>query len=86
MIPAKKNGAESGNGASMTSKRSMAKIGMAASLGTLVGTGLLGTGKPAVRRLHLWAGIALVGFSYWHYTLYPKTRNTGGARHDREKG
>jgi len=58
-------------GMSMTTKRKLAKVGMAASLGTLVATGLMETDKtPVTKRVHLWSGFALVGFSYWHYTLY----------------
>lgn len=62
----------------MQTKRTLAKAGMAASLGTLVATGLMETGKTeTLKRVHLWSGFALVGFSYWHYSLYNK--KTGGA-------
>ncbi len=58
-------------GMSMTTKRKAAKVGMATSLGVLVATGLMETEKaPVTKRIHLWSGFALVGFSYWHYTLY----------------
>jgi len=54
-------------------KRTLAKAGMAASLGTLVATGLMETGKTeTLKKIHLWSGFALVGFSYWHYSLYNK--------------
>lgn len=54
-------------------KRTLAKAGMAASLGTLVATGLMETSKTeTLKRVHLWSGFALVGFSYWHYSLYNK--------------
>lgn len=54
--------------------KTLAKVGMAASLGTLVATGLLETNRSTtLKRVHLWSGFALVGFSYWHYTLYQKT-------------
>jgi hypothetical protein len=57
----------------MSQKRTLAKAGMAVSLGTLVATGLLETTRSAgLKRLHLWSGFALVGFSYWHYSLYQK--------------
>jgi hypothetical protein len=52
--------------------RAAAKIGMSISLGALVATGLL----PGVRsrHLHIWSGLALVGFSIWHHSLYqPRT-------------
>jgi hypothetical protein len=65
-------------GMTTQTKRTLAKAGMAASLGTLVATGLMETGKTeALKRVHLWSGFALVGFSYWHYSLYNK--KTGGA-------
>ncbi|QTA86992.1 hypothetical protein [Desulfonema magnum] len=53
-------------------KRSIAKVGMALSMGTLVYTGFRGQEN---RTLHIVSGLALVGFSYWHYSLYqPKRR------------
>ncbi len=53
-------------------KRSIAKIGMALSMGTLVYTGFRG---EETRTLHIASGLALVGFSYWHYSLYqPRKR------------
>ncbi len=59
-------------------KRTLAKAGMAASLGTLVATGLMETNKTeTLKKVHLWSGFALVGFSYWHYSLYNK--KPGGA-------
>ncbi|XPV75056.1 MAG: hypothetical protein ACNI27_10475 [Desulfovibrio sp.] len=59
-------------------KRTMAKAGMAASLGTLVATGLLETNRSEnLKRMHLWSGFALVGFSYWHYSLYQKSSSGG---------
>lgn len=54
-------------------KRTLAKMGMATALGTLVATGLMETGKTeTLKKVHLWSGFALVGFSYWHYSLYNK--------------
>lgn len=64
----------------MTSKtkRTLAKAGMAASLGTLVATGLMETNRTeGLKKVHLWSGFALVGFSYWHYSLYNTTKKTG---------
>ncbi|WP_319523041.1 hypothetical protein [uncultured Desulfosarcina sp.] len=52
-------------------KRELAKIGMVASMGTLLVTGFMGREGS---RVHIGSGLALIGFSYWHYTLYqPKT-------------
>lgn len=56
-------------------QRDQAKIGMAVAVGTLVATGFLSNVKGwtrTTRSLHLCAGVALVGFSYWHWTLYPQ--------------
>lgn len=56
-------------------KRTLAKAGMALSLGTLVATGLLETSKSeTLKKTHLWSGFALVGFSYWHYSLYNRKK------------
>jgi hypothetical protein len=50
--------------------RAIAKSGMTLSLATLV---LTGVGKGRCNwNLHTWAGIALVGFSVWHYNTYQK--------------
>ncbi|WP_320170487.1 hypothetical protein [Maridesulfovibrio sp.] len=58
---------------STKTKRTIAKAGMAVSLGSLVATGLMETGKTeTLKKIHLWSGFALVGFSYWHYSLYNK--------------
>lgn len=61
-----------------TDRRAMAKWGMAASMGTLLITGLMGPmrgpGRKNQRNLHLWSGMALVGFSLWHYSLYQPKR------------
>lgn len=48
-------------------QRELAKIGMVASMGTLLATGFMGR---EASRLHIGSGLALIGFSYWHYTLY----------------
>ena len=48
--------------------RNWSKAGMVISLGGLVWTGM---GRGCVnRQWHTWAGIALVGFSVWHYNVY----------------
>ena len=53
---------------SLQTKKSIAKYGMAASMGTLVATGLMG-GKKA-KAVHIASGAVLIGFSVWHYSLY----------------
>jgi hypothetical protein len=54
--------------ARMDEKKSVAKMGMTLSLGALVVTGLM-QGRGA-KILHIWSGMALVGFSVWHHCLY----------------
>jgi hypothetical protein len=54
--------------ARMDEKKSVAKVGMTLSLGALVITGLM-QGRGA-KILHIWSGVALVGFSVWHHCLY----------------
>ncbi|MFH1137680.1 MAG: hypothetical protein V1816_16560 [Pseudomonadota bacterium] len=49
-------------------KKTAAKAGMILSLAALAVTGLM-FGRGA-RVLHLWSGMALVGFSFRHYNLY----------------
>jgi len=44
------------------------KAGMTLSLGALAFTGM-GKGRKN-KALHVWSGIALIGFSVWHYNLY----------------
>ncbi len=65
------------NNSDIARQRELAKLGMSVSLGTLVATGFLsrmaGSWPQGTRNLHLCAGVALVGFSYWHWTLYPQT-------------
>jgi hypothetical protein len=48
-------------------QRELAKIGMVVSMGTLLVTGFMGR---EASRVHIGSGLALIGFSYWHYTLY----------------
>ncbi|MEW5726402.1 MAG: hypothetical protein AB1918_01110 [Pseudomonadota bacterium] len=50
-------------------QRKIAKWGLVASLGALVLTGTIRR-SPQARMAHVWAGVALLGLSYWHHTLY----------------
>ena len=52
----------------LETKREIAKIGMAGSTMFLK--------NKAARRLHIGAGIALIGFSLWHTSLYPKEKKS----------
>ena len=48
-------------------KKKVAKAGMTISLGSLVLTGFMHF--KGHKSLHTWSGIALLGFSFWHYRL-----------------
>lgn len=56
--------------------RQRAKLGLSISLGVLVATGFL-AGRNCqeankYRNIHISSGLALVGLSYWHWSLYKK--------------
>lgn len=53
----------------LETKKEVAKIGMSASLAIVVGTSFAMKSK-AMKTLHIGAGVALVGFSFWHHMLY----------------
>lgn len=53
----------------LETKREVAKIGMTASLVTLVATSFYLKTKT-MKTLHTAAGAAMVGFSFWHHMLY----------------
>ncbi len=53
----------------LDTKKEIAKIGMVASMGITVGTSLYMKSKT-MKNLHVGAGVALVGFSFWHHMLY----------------
>ncbi|MDD3802030.1 MAG: hypothetical protein RBR03_04875 [Desulfuromonas thiophila] len=59
--------------------RTLAKMGMTAALAALV-VSAAGTGNRR-RRIarHTWQGLALVGFSVWHYNLYSPARTSSRA-------
>lgn len=56
---------------SLEKQREIAKIGMGVSL-ALTATTALFMKNPRASKLHTLSGVALVGFSLWHYSLYPK--------------
>lgn len=60
---------------SLEQKREAAKIGMSASLLLTAGSALFLRNKTA-KAVHTIAGVALVGFSLWHASLYPKSKET----------
>lgn len=53
----------------LDTKKEIAKIGMTASLGTLVVTSFNLKSKTS-KTLHVVSGATLVGFSLWHHFLY----------------
>lgn len=57
---------------SVLTQRTVAKAGMGVSLGVLVWTAM--TRSRKVMRYHTLAGVALLGFTVWHLTLY-RARN-----------
>ena len=63
------------SGLDIKTKRDIAKYGMAVSMGTLLITGFMkGKGSTA---LHVGSGLTLIGFSYWHYSLYQSKKQKG---------
>jgi len=58
----------------LDTKKEIAKIGMTASMGITVATSFYMKNK-LMKNLHIGAGVALVGFSFWHHMLYqPETK------------
>ena len=58
-------------------QRSIAKAGVLAALGVLVWTGMQ---RPRRRYmpLHTWTGMALIGLTLWHWSLYlPRSEKPG---------
>lgn len=53
----------------LDTKKEIAKIGMTASMGITVATSFYMKNK-FMKNLHIGAGVALVGFSFWHHMLY----------------
>ncbi len=51
--------------------KEFAKTGMIVSLLAAAGTAFFQDNKKA-KCLHIVSGVALVGFSYWHHSLYKK--------------
>lgn len=59
---------------SLKTSQDLVKAGMIGSMTAAVYSGFAG-GRFA-RFLHPWAGLALVGFSYWHHRLHTKSRKS----------
>ncbi|GEO80002.1 hypothetical protein [Pararhodospirillum oryzae] len=77
-------------GKAIKRERTAAKNAMVVTLGLLVYTGTVLAGgrrhsSDLTRKVHLGAGIALMGAAYWHATLYgPNANRSGTARPARE--
>ncbi len=63
---------------SLKRQRMAAKVGMAASMGVLLYTGLRRGRRYMVP--HVWAGLGLIGLSIWHWALYQRGAGRGPAR------
>jgi hypothetical protein len=53
---------------SMKTQRKLAKAGVIATMGVLLWTGM--QPRRQYRGLHVWAGMALLGLTVWHWSLY----------------
>ncbi len=53
----------------LDTKKEIAKIGMTASLGVVLGTSFY-MKNNFIKNLHIGSGVALIGFSFWHHMLY----------------
>lgn len=59
----------------LAAQKKLVKTGMVAALGVLAGTGFMGhafsrRGAHLARFVHVAAGVAMVGLSCWHWSLY----------------
>ena len=58
-------------------QRKLAKAGVLVSMGVLLWSGMQRPRRPYMG-MHSWAGLALIGFTLWHWSLY-------GPRPDRRR-
>jgi hypothetical protein len=58
---------------SLAKQKELAKTGMIITMGATLVTACFMKGKAA-KRLHIAAGVGLVGFSIWHHQLYKKQK------------
>ncbi len=60
---------------SMAQQRKLAKDAMTISMAVLTVTAMTGVRRRGLSRsLHLASGVALIGFSLWHNSLYPSRK------------
>jgi hypothetical protein len=60
---------------SLKTQRKIAKAGVIASMGVLLWTGM--QPRRLYRGLHIWAGMALLGVTLWHWSLYQPRAEKG---------
>jgi len=58
----------------LQTRRTLAKAGMTAAMGVLVWSAF--AGRRILRRYHPVAGVALLGLTAWHMTLYQRPRRS----------
>ncbi len=66
----------------LETKKELAKIGMSVSMGLTVLSSFSMKSKT-MKNIHLGAGVALVGFSFWHYALYEKDKKIKPSKLDK---
>jgi len=57
--------------------KSITKTGMTLSMASLIWSGMKvtkGNHRCHTSTVHTWSGIALIGFSVWHYNTYQKVK------------
>jgi len=68
----------------LETKKELAKIGMSVSMGLTVLSSFSMKSKT-MKNIHLGAGFALVGFSFWHYALYEKDKPSKRAKSKKQE-
>ncbi|PID77714.1 MAG: hypothetical protein CSB24_00055 [Deltaproteobacteria bacterium] len=58
----------------LETKKEIAKLGMATSLGITVLSALFLKHNKTMKQVHTGAGVALAGFSLWHHLLYQPSK------------
>ena len=67
---------EQKTGFSLENQREVAKMGLAASLAGVALSAFF-MKNPAAKSVHIASGVALIAFSLWHHSLYPKNSRKG---------
>lgn len=63
-------------GLSLENQREVAKMGLVASLASTAVSAFFMKSKAA-KSVHIASGVALIAFSLWHHSLYPKNSRKG---------